>query len=104
MRRRTSLAVALAISLATGGCTLGKPFVGAVTGPVVLLGHSGVNFSGCNDGRALVAVLCVAAAAGAFAGLVTGAISDVQFLCGYARHPSRNWWNPFATNTMAETR
>ena len=100
MRPKTSLAAVLAISLGTGGCTLAKPFVGVVAGPVVILGSSGGNWGGCGcDGRAVVAVLIVAAAIGAGAGLVTGVISDVQFLCGRAHDPTRNWCNPFATNT-----
>lgn len=102
MRHLTCLAAVLALSLGTGGCTLAKPFVGVVAGPAVLLGNSGGNWGGCGcDGRALVGILIGAAAIGAAAGLVTGVISDVQYLCGYADDPSRNWWNPFATNTSA---
>jgi len=104
MGRRTSLAALLAISLGTGGCTLCKPLVGAVTGPVVVLANSNGNWGGCGcDGRAIVAVFVVAAAIGAASGLVTGIISDVQYVCGYADDPTRNWWDPFATNTMAST-
>lgn len=94
-----SLAAVLAISLATGGCTLGKPFVGAVTGPAILLGNTTGNWGCGGDGRALVAVLVGAAVVGAAAGLVTGMISDVQFLCGRVHDPAHNWWNPFATNS-----
>ena len=97
MRHCKSLAAVLLIGLATGGCTLAKPFVGAVTGPAMILGNSGGNWGG--DGRALACVLMGCSIIGAGAGLVTGVISDVQFLCGYARNPAHNWWNPFATNT-----
>jgi hypothetical protein len=99
MRHFTSLAAVFAIGLATGGCTLAKPIVGAVTGPAMILGNSGGNWNCGGDGRGLVAVLMGCAFIGAGAGLVTGVISDVQFLCGYARNPTHNWWNPFATNT-----
>ena len=100
MNTRKSLAAVFAISLATGGCTFTKPFVGAVTGPAMILGSSCGNWSCGGDGRAIVAFLVGAALVGAGAGLVTGAISDVQILCGYVREPTHNWWNPFATNSQ----
>jgi len=93
----------LALSLGSGSCTLCKPFVGAVTAPAMMIGaigSSGGGGGGCGgDGRALVGILAISAALGATAGLVTGVISDVQVLCGRAHDPTRNWWNPFATNT-----
>jgi hypothetical protein len=98
-RQPLLVAVLMAGSLASG-CTLCKPVVGAVAGPVVLLGASGGDWGcGCHDGRAVAAVLIVAAGVGAAAGLVTGVISDVQALSGAATDPCRNWWHPFATNT-----
>ena len=102
MRRLATIAALCAISLGSGGCTLAKPFVGAVVGPAMMVGAIGNSGSCCrcgDDGRALLAVLAFSAAIGAGAGLVTGVISDVQFVCGYADDPARNWWNPFATNT-----
>lgn len=86
----------------THGCTLAKPVVGAVVGPVVLLGGIGSNGGcscRCDDGRGLVFLLAFGSAVGATAGLVTGIISDLQVLCGDAPDPTHNWWNPLATNT-----
>ena len=96
------LAGFLVVSSASG-CTLVKPVVGAVTGPVVLLAASGGQGigCGCQDGRAILVLFAVAAAIGAGGGLVTGIISDVQALCGVADDPCRNWQHPFATNTGA---
>jgi hypothetical protein len=102
MRRYRQLVVAPALYLlllATGGCTLVKPMVGAITGPaVVLAGTDGGAFCGC-DGRGAAAAFAVMAAAGALVGLVTGVISDVQALSGAASDPTANWWDPFKTNT-----
>lgn len=103
MRAFLLIAALGAAGLASGGCTLCKPVVGAVTGPVIFLGHSNGDFCGC-DGRALACAFALAAAAGAGAGFVTGVISDVQWACGRADDPTRNWWDPFATNTMAASR
>jgi hypothetical protein len=86
--------------LAGAGCTLVKPVVGAVTGPVVILGEGGFG-TGCHgDGRGMVAVFGAMSALGAVGGLVTGVISDVQVLSGAAEwDPTGNWWHPFKTNT-----
>ncbi len=100
MKRPLALAAVLVLGLGSGGCTLCKPIIGAVTGPALILSHAGPDWGRCGcDGRAAAAVLVVAAAIGAAAGLVTGVISDVQALRGHAQDPTRNWWNPFATNT-----
>lgn len=104
--RRLFPALALAAVLGSSGCTLCKPVVGAITGPVVLFGsgagdlhwHGGC---GCNDGYAILAVLAVASGVGAVAGLVTGIISDVQALTGEATDPCANWADPFKTNTSS---
>lgn len=105
MGRLATLAAVCTFALGSGGCTLCKPVVGAVAGPVVMIGAIGQSGGcGCGDGRALLGLLAIGAAIGAGAGLVTGVISDVQYVCGYADDPTRNWWNPFATNTMAEGR
>jgi hypothetical protein len=91
----------LAGAAASGGCTLVKPVVGAVTGPAVVLAASGGHLGCCcNDWRAAVIVLAVASGIGACGGLVTGIISDVQWLCGNAEDPTRNWHHPFAINTQ----
>jgi hypothetical protein len=96
-------ALVLTAGLSTSGCTLCKPVVGAITGPVVMLGNSSGDFGGCScscgDGYALVAVLGVMAGIGAVGGLVTGIISDIQVLTGDAEDPTRNWADPFKTNT-----
>lgn len=101
-RRFACLAILFATSLGSGGCTLVKPVIGAVTGPVVMLGNSGGDFGGCGcgDGRAAACFFLGVAAVGAVAGLATGLVSDVQALCGRADDPCNNWWDPFATNTM----
>ena len=97
------LAVAL-MFLGAGGCTLVKPVTGVVAGPIYAIGALAQG-GGCyhhGDGRALCVLLAGSAGVGAVAGLVTGIASDVQALNGRATDPSRNWWNPFATNTMSE--
>lgn len=97
---RRSLACAFSLLAVTGsGCTLAKPVVGVVTGPVILFGGGGGGGCCCDDGRGAAAVFVVLAGIGAGAGLVTGIISDVQALAGEARDPTANWWDPFATNT-----
>jgi len=96
----------LAVALGTGSCTLVKPVVGAVTGPVYAVagiggfphGHHG------HDGYGIACFFVAAAAVGATVGLVTGVISDFQYLFGYADDPTRNWANPFATNTSDVSR
>ncbi|MFN0164226.1 MAG: hypothetical protein ACKVQQ_23565 [Burkholderiales bacterium] len=97
MRALACLVVVAPAVLASGGCTLAKPIVGAVTGPVVVL--ASVNGCGCSDWQGFVCLLTVGAAVGAACGVVTGIISDVQALSGAASDPYRNWWNPLATNT-----
>ena len=85
-----------------GGCTLVKPVIGAVVGPVVILAHSNgsVGTGGCGCGcEGIVAFLAAGAAIGAAGGLVTGIISDVQALDGTAEDPTANWWDPLKTNT-----
>lgn len=99
-RSRVLLAVVCLVLLATGGCTLVKPVVGAVMGPVVILAGSDGYLGGCGcDARGAVAVLAVSSAVGALIGLVTGIISDVQALNGAAHDPTANWWHPLKTNT-----
>ena len=87
-----------------GGCTLVKPVIGAVVGPVVILAHSNgsVGTGGCGCGcEGIVAFLAAGAAIGAAGGLVPGIIRDVQVLCGTVDIPSRNWWDTFLNNTYA---
>ena len=97
--RAAVLSLLFAGVLGTGGCTLVKPVVGAVTGPIYVLAHTSGSFGcGCDDGRAAAAFLIAGAAIGAAAGLVTGVISDVQALSGRAVDPAQNRWDPFATN------
>ena len=91
----------LVLSLGTGGCTLVKPVMGAVTGPIYAIGATGELPLGCrcDDGYGAAAFLIVSSAAGAVAGLVTGVISDFQVLAGRTDDPTRNWFNPFAVNS-----
>lgn len=87
---------------AMAGCTLVKPVVGAVTGPIVMFARSDGSLGSCNcscDGRAIVCALALLAAIGATGGLVTGIISDVQAVCCDVDDPTANWWDPFALNT-----
>ena len=100
--RRLVLAAVATFAPAMGGCTLVKPVVGAVTGPVIMMGHSNGDFGGCGcDGRAFLCVFAVMAAVGATGGLVTGIVSDVQVVFGEVENPTNNWWDPFAFNTSA---
>lgn len=96
-------ALVLTAGLSSSGCTLCKPVVGAITGPVVMLGNSNGDFGGCgcscDGGYAVLGVLGVMAGIGAVGGLVTGIISDIQVLTGDAEDPTRNWADPFKTNT-----
>ncbi len=104
MSRSSRLVAAFALSAAfvAPGCTLTKPLIGAITGPVIMLGHS-TSLGGCGgDGQAVLGLLAVFAAIGSTAGLVTGVISDVQWMTGAAEDPSRNWADPFQTNTASE--
>ncbi len=98
--RSTLAALVLGACLLSGGCTLAKPLVGAVTGPFVILGQSNGDWCGhSGDGRAVLCAFALLAVVGAGGGLVTGVISDVQAVCGAARDPCNNWWDPFKTNT-----
>lgn len=101
LRRVASLLLLLTLVSGSAGCTLVKPVVGAVAGPVVAIGAVGLPPGcGCRDyGCAVLAYVTVAAIAGATCGLVTGVISDVQALTGTATEPTKNWENPFALNT-----
>ncbi len=99
VRRVAGLALLLALCGGSTGCTLVKPMVGAVTGPIYAVGATGVPVGcGCRDGCGVALYFLGAAAVGAVAGLVTGVISDVRVLTGHAREPVENWWNPFDTN------
>lgn len=95
--------IVLAAGLSSSGCTLCKPVVGLIAGPAVMLGNSSGSFGGCGcsceGGYAVLGVLGVMAGIGAVGGLVTGIISDIQALTGDAEDPTRNWADPFKTNT-----
>ncbi|HEU4420177.1 MAG TPA: hypothetical protein VFT55_14675 [Planctomycetota bacterium] len=98
-RHVLGLAAVLALGLGSSGCTLVKPVVGAFVGPVVMLGSSGGDFSGCGcNGEGILAALSVMAVVGAGAGLITGIISDVRVICGCSEYPTNNWWDPFKIN------
>ena len=93
-------ALLLAFALGSGSCTIVKPVVGAITGPVYVIAELGEVPSSYDDGGcAVVGFLIVTSAIGATCGLVTGIISDIQVLLGAASKPIQNWGNPFAINT-----
>lgn len=89
------------LAAAAPSCTIAKPIVGALAGPFVILGESGgLDGCGCGDGRAFACAWAILMGVGAVGGLVTGIVSDVQFLTGAAAaDPTANWWHPFRTNT-----
>lgn len=94
---RVCVALALVgVALGSTSCTLGKPLVCAVTTPCYVIGHSS---GGCGDPRGLACAAMLFGAAGAAAGLVTGIVSDVNWMLGRATDPCRNLHDPFATNT-----
>ena len=89
--------VLAAAAFSSTSCTVAKPFVCAVTTPIYVLGQG--NGCGC-DPRGAACALVIVAAVGAVGGLVTGIISDINYLSGAAwEDPSRNLGDPFATNT-----
>ncbi|MFT4842540.1 MAG: hypothetical protein ACI8UD_003505 [Planctomycetota bacterium] len=95
--KRLAMILALvALAFSSTSCTLAKPLVCAVTTPAYLLGNSG----GCGcDPRGAACGLLLVAAVGAAGGLVTGIISDINWIAGEADDPTRNIGDPFATNT-----
>ena len=99
IRRTAVSALLLAAALSSGGCTLVKPVVGAVTGPAYVIGETdGAAFHGCYDTCSIAGFFIVSSAVGAVAGLVTGVISDFRVLAGHSSDPADNWFNPFAVN------
>lgn len=89
---------ALALAFLTGtGCTVTKPLVCAVALPAKAVGNPSC-LGACNDARALGCAFMVLAAVGAAGGLVTGFVSDIQFLCGATDDPTHNLADPFAVN------
>lgn len=89
------ISVLVVLAFSSTSCTLVKPLVCAVTMPVYMLGNS--DACGC-DPRAAACGLVVMAAIGAACGLVTGIISDINWIMGEADNPVRNIHDPFATN------
>ena len=102
-RKRLALAAVMVAAAVSPSCTLAKPVVCAVTAPIYAFGNSG-NFCGCRcDGRGALCGLAVISAIGAIGGLVTGIVSDFNYICGYADEPARNLHDPFATNTSGSS-
>ncbi len=107
MRRSWKIACVLAGCLGSSGCTVVKPVVGVFTAPVLLMsGHYGGS-EGVGtlqgEGGARAAVIGMAAI-GAVGGLVTGVLSDWAVLTRATQEPTRNWWDPLATNSDAVCR
>lgn len=85
-----------ALAFSSTSCTLAKPLVCAVTTPAYVLGNSG----SCGyDPRGAACGFLLVAAVGAVGGLVTGIISDINWIRGETDDPIRNIGDPFATNT-----
>jgi TRAP-type C4-dicarboxylate transport system permease small subunit len=100
MRKPATAAAAWVLASFLGGCTVVKPVIGALTGPVVILAQPSYHHGGnCHDEGAVYALVALAAV-GAAVGLVTGVVSDYQALTGAVEEPTANWWNPFATNSQ----
>lgn len=95
-KRLAMISALVALAFSSTSCTLAKPLVCAVTTPAYLLGKSGA--CGCDPRGAACGFLLVAAV-GAAGGLVTGIISDINWITGEADDPTRNIGDPFATNT-----
>jgi hypothetical protein len=90
-----------AVASASTSCTIAKPLVCAITAPAYVLGNSGSPWCGCHcDGEAVLCGIVAISAVGAVSGLVTGIISDVNWVRGVADDPAHNIANPFATNTQ----
>ena len=87
--------LAMMVACLLGSCTLAKPLVGAVVGPVMLLAEGGCR---CGSGEEAAMALCAGSVVGAGAGLVTGIISDFNWVTGRTEDPTINWHDPFATN------
>lgn len=113
----TQLVARLTLIALVGGscssCTVVKPVVGLVTGPVLALsGQRGPiaapQLLSCDetqpDGGAGAMIVVGYTFFGAVGGLVTGAISDWAALTASANDPTANWWDPWATNTGGRLR
>ena len=107
----THVAVAL-LPLTMGSCTLFKPVVGLFTGPFYVLSEGGgsvlegtLRVGNCRGEGAAVAAGAVGAviiSAGPIGGLITGIISDWNYLTGRVSREQwmNNFHNPFMTNTQ----
>jgi hypothetical protein len=97
-RHVLALTAALVLCLGCGGCTLVKPVIGTFAAPVIMLGKSDSRTSDFGNPEAILCAVGVMSVIGAGAGLVTGIISDLRYVCGYADDPTNNWWDPFKIN------
>jgi hypothetical protein len=98
------LSLGLALTAVGGSsCTVIKPVTCAVIGPFILASQSeGTFFRGdpvSPEAAAVVLGLFVGVCAAG--GLVTGFVSDVNYLMGSVVDPTRNICHPFVTNTDA---
>ncbi len=99
-----NLLLAVLLLCMTPSCTLGKPFVCAVTAPPLLF--EGIHLGGgCDPAATAIAVggmIGLAAAVGLVSGLCTGFVSDVNVLTGRVdrQDAMNNIGHPFKTNDM----
>ena len=96
-KRLLTASALAALAFSSTSCTLTKPFVCAITTPAYVIGN-GTGNCGCDPRGAACAFLAVAAV-GAAGGLVTGIISDINWIAGNVDDPTRNIGDPFATST-----
>ena len=96
LHKRLAMSAVLAVlAFLAPSCPLAKPLIGAATAPAYFWASDDCNrFDSCTLPCGLVAM----AAVGVVGGLVTGVLSDIYWLSGKADDPTRNFYDPFATN------
>lgn len=97
---RPAASCLLLLLAAAPGCTLVKPAVGCLTGPVLAFSQPNCCGLGCCHDEGVIYAYAGLALVGAVAGLATGVVSDYHALTGTVEDPTANWWDPFATNAQ----